>query len=152
MYPKSKGCRSAMPFFIRIPVFSQNIKPSLPAGFCNWRRRRDSNPRGVAAKLISSDLLKPTKQFPCFPFRVSTYQRKTLAVRDFPAFTDTKQYEPEKPLTRGHTDAFCPSSLINRQIYKRTHKRTICPAAHFSEYEPDEYFERILPMKLDKER
>ena len=29
-------------------------KEQHPAGCCSWRRRWDSNPRGIAAKLISS--------------------------------------------------------------------------------------------------
>ena len=44
---------------VRIPPCSPCIvcrknKKQHPAGCCSWRRRWDSNPRGIAAKLISS--------------------------------------------------------------------------------------------------
>ena len=44
---------------VRIPPCSTCIvcrknKKQHPAGRCSWRRRWDSNPRGIAAKLISS--------------------------------------------------------------------------------------------------
>ena len=44
---------------VRIPPCSPCIvcrknKKQRPAGCCSWRRRWDSNPRGIAAKLISS--------------------------------------------------------------------------------------------------
>ena len=47
---------------VRIPPCSPCIvcrknKKQHPAGCCLWRRRWDSNPRGIAAKLISSFLV-----------------------------------------------------------------------------------------------
>ena len=47
---------------VRIPPCSPYIvcrknKKQRPAGCCLWRRRWDSNPRGIAAKLISSFLV-----------------------------------------------------------------------------------------------
>ena len=99
---------------VRIPPCSPCIvcrknKKQRPAGCCSWRRRWDSNPRGIAAKLISSQ--SRYDRFDTSPY-ISLY---SIAKKRFSVNTFLPLRHGCKPYAAGPFCVFGAESAVSLQ-------------------------------------